>query len=62
MNNAVKIALPRTEMIADEFTALFEQAVLGEDEKAIEAHKKLHDLRHEIDRNRSLLLGAHHVN
>lgn len=62
MNNDVKIALPRTEMTADEFLKLFEQAVLGEDEQAVEAHKKLHDLRHEISRNRNLLLGAHHAN
>lgn len=62
MSNDVKIMLPRTEMTAKEFITLFEQAVLGEDEKAIEAHKKLHDLRHEIDRNRNLLLGEHRAN
>jgi len=57
-----KIMLPRTEMTAKEFTALFTQAVLGEDEQAIEAHQKLHDLRHEITHNRVLLLGEHHAN
>lgn len=62
MNQDVKIMLPRTEMTAKEFIALFEQAVLGEGEQAIEAHKKLHNLRHEIDFNRNLLLGEQHAN
>jgi len=62
MNEPAKIALPRTSIPAEEFIELFVQAVLSEGEEAIEAHRKLHDLRHEIDHNRDLLLGQHHAN
>ena len=62
MNTDVKIALPRTEMSAQEFITLFEQAIFGEGEEAIEAHKKLDALTAEIEYNRNLLLGEHRAN
>ena len=46
MNHDVKTQI---NMSADEVLALLEQAMHDEPEKAVEAHKKLHDLRHELN-------------
>lgn len=57
-----KIALPRTEMTAQEFIDLLTQACFGNEQESIAAHTKLHALRHEIDTNRDKLLGEHAAN